>query len=393
MSIKLFHQCGHNTNWNKESFLDDDCGDGLILSPVHQNKSNIENMSSDIKNVSFFDPQYYLPSSQKKKLKTYEFFPESISNGFATVDFTMHSLESAKQCLDFQIEQGFERLVIPARHFSEMEPDYTIKQDVYTVHPFLKAIDDIGTDKKIFLTVPLTAAMLTHEGYRTNILNWVTSYPRIDGVYLLVEDSRATKQIQDASYLKQYLKAVKELSDAGLVVTVGHTNTEGLLFSLIEDCEISFGAYENTRIFSVDKFVVSDEERRGPKARMYLPGLFNWIHFSHAKQIKEELPGVWGKIYSETSYAEDVLAAAAEPYFNQPALYKHYFMAFQEQIDELSDLSITDRYHWLRNNLLEAEKLYDEISRWPLDLDRHGKGEHINPWLDAINWYFREYLS
>ena len=36
MSVKIYHQVGHFSNWNIDSFHEDHCGDGMILSPVHQ---------------------------------------------------------------------------------------------------------------------------------------------------------------------------------------------------------------------------------------------------------------------------------------------------------------------------------------------------------------------
>jgi len=146
--IKVYHQCGHNTNWNIESF-EDGVGDGLILSPVHAQLETIQSRSKEIKKHSVFDPQYYLPNSQKNKLKSYPFFPETISNGFATQDFSLIAAESAKQCVQFQIEQNFERLIIPARYFDQLELNYCSSQEVYSVVPFLNALAALEYDKPV----------------------------------------------------------------------------------------------------------------------------------------------------------------------------------------------------------------------------------------------------
>lgn len=76
MAVKLYHQVGHIEKWNIEAVQEDNAGDGLILSPVHQGKNVIEKIDSTLKPRSFFDPQFYLPSSQKKKLQQYDFFPD-----------------------------------------------------------------------------------------------------------------------------------------------------------------------------------------------------------------------------------------------------------------------------------------------------------------------------
>lgn len=393
MAINLFHQCGHNAVWNRESLTKDGCGSGLIVSPVHQNRASVEKLSDNVRSHSFFDPQFYLPNSQKPKLASYDFFPEVISNGFATADFALRALDAANRCVAFQVDNGFLRVVIPARHFGEMYPDYTDRQDAYAVHPFLQAISEQRVTLPIYLTVPVTKAMLLHAGYRAMLLNWITSYPELAGVYLLVEDERPTKQIQELEFLKAYLTTVTELVQAGLIVTLGHANTEGLLFTLVEGCELTFGAYENTRMFSIDKFVVTDEERRGPKARLYVAGLVNWIQYSQAKQLRDEMPDLWRSVYDPTTYGNRALAAAAEPHFGYPGLYKHFFLNYDRQVATLGGMSVADRYTALRQLLLSARDRYEEIQDFPIDLERHGAGNHIQPWLDLANWYHRTYLA
>jgi hypothetical protein len=78
MALGLLHQVGHNSNWNVESFQTDGCGDGLILSPLHQAKATVEKLPPATRAASMFDPQFYLPSSRKPKLLTYPFFPEQV---------------------------------------------------------------------------------------------------------------------------------------------------------------------------------------------------------------------------------------------------------------------------------------------------------------------------
>src|SRR3569623_32642 len=392
MSISLYHQVGHNPNWNLESYQDDGCGDGLILSPVHQNIEAIKKLSPAIKKCSLFDPQYYLPNSQKAKLNSYEFFPEFISGGFSTVTFSASARESAKRCVAFQVEQEFLGIVIPARHFTEMNPDYASEQAAYTVEPFLREISDVQQGPPVWLTLPLTSAMIKHSGYRTSILNWVTSYPEIDGVYVIIEDERETKQIQSSELFIAQLDFLAELRAADLEVIVGHCNTESLLFTLIEGCAITFGSIENTRMFSKDKFVSSIEERRSPRARIYLAGLLIWLQFVQARSIKRDAPDFWELVFEPNQYGDNAIETPTEPFFNQPALYKHYFLSFQKQIRTLSLQDSFGRYELLRSWLTTAIKLDDELQSRRFDLERHGRGDHLQPWLDTINSYYRHHL-
>ncbi len=392
MAIRIYHQVGHNATWNIE-MLKEGCGDGLIFSPVHQQKERIEELESKLKVRAIFDPQYYLPNSQKRKLQSYPFFPETLSGGFKTVDFPLIALESAKLCVAFQIDQGFEKIIIPARFIDEMITDYIERQEEYTVRPFLDALHQSGTDKPIFLTLPVTSAMVEDKGFRTNLLNWVTGFPEISGIYILVSDERATKQVQSEKYLEAYLDLLVELTKVDLGLIVGHTNTESLLFSLIDGAILTFGSFENTRMFSIDKFIESDEDRRGPKARIYLPGLLNWVLFSQAVELRKEAADIWKQIYMPTAHAEEVFAAKAEPHFNQPPLYKHHFECFYSQIQELSQLDVPRRYEKLREWFQQAIALHDEIKNIPMDLDAHGNGAHIQAWLNVLNRFYRNYLK
>ena len=393
MSISLYHQVGHNANWNSESFVADSCGDGLILSPVHQSQSQIEHMSAEIKQHCIFDPQYYLPNSKKDKLNSYTFFPQALSGGFSTKTFPTIALDSAKKCINFQLAQDFEKLIIPARYFDQMDPDYTEKQELYTVNAFLEAISKPKTQKPVYLTLPLTSHMIEHKKYRNMILNWATSFPEIDGIYVIADYQRNTKQIQSEPFLDAYLEFITELREAGLEVLVGYLNTESLVLSLIDGSSLTFGSFENTRMFSIDKFLVDTEERRGPTPRIYLPGLLNWLQLNQAKQLKKINPKLWGQIYFPTTYAEEVLIAAVEPTFNQPGLYKHYFVCFTDQVNQLKVLKPKDRYDKLRKWIQNAIEYYKEVDKLPIDLDAHGKGEHLKPWLNSIKRYFTDYLS
>jgi hypothetical protein len=393
MSAHVYHQVGHFSSWNVASLQGDNCGDGLILSPVHQNRLSILGLPAEIKGRCLFDPQYYLPNSPKAKLATYPFFPESMTGGFSTKDFLLLALESAKGCVEFQAEQGFKGIVIPARFIDRMATRFFEIQEEYTVTPFLKAASDLGAKMDLYLTLPLTAAMLEDDEFRTQLLNWVTGFPEIRGVYVLVNDDRKSKQIRSSELLFAYLEFLHYVVKSGLSVIASHLNTESVLLSIVDGVSLTFGSFENTRIFTLDKFIESEEERRAPKARIYLPCLLNWVQFDQAMQIREEEPVLWSKIYTGTSYSDDVIARGVEPHFNQPDLYRHHFICMYRQLKDLAAVGVQERFRLIRDQLKAARSRYEEIEEMPLDLDTHGSGAHIQPWLDALTRYYRAFLK
>lgn len=382
--MKIFHQAGHQTIWNLESFREDNTGDGLIFSPVHFASERLERkriVEQEIKEVSLFDPQFYVPDSQKSKLHSYDFFPEKIMNGFSTNDYEAVAYEAAELCLDFQVRNDFESIMIPARYFPELISDYVTQQKKHFVDPFLAAVERENIDKKVFLTLPMTAMMLMDEEFKTNLLNWVTAYPEIDGVYLLVNFNEPTKQLQNFAKFKSYLEFVQDLMEAELSVICGYCNTEGIIVAALDVYAITFGAYENTRGFSIDKFLENDQERRGPAPRIYLPKLLNWIRWDTAEEIREDIPALWKKIYTPTEYSKEVIASGQRPHFSQPSLYKHHFKLLANQYSEIRKLSVADRITLLQEKIIEANRLYEEIEdNGVIFFDSNCKGEHLPIW-------------
>lgn len=385
--MKIYHQAGHNTVWNKQSLENDNAGDGIIFSPVHNSYEKIVELPEDLKERSLFDPQFYVPDSQKKNLNTYGFFPEKITEGFSTDDFASTALEAAEKCLEFQINNNFESLIIPTRFIPDMHTDYITKQKSFSVEPFLQCLEQFGTDKKIFVTLPLTIPMISDDvTFRNNLLNWITSYQEIDGIYILVNFNEPSKQIKNFEKLFSYIQFIQDAMNADLEVIIGYCNTEGLVLSILDPYAITIGAYENTRGFSIDKFVDSDSIRQGPAPRLYFPKLFNWIRFDTAQEIREDHPALWDKIYTPTDHAESLFESDQPAHFTKPGLYKHHFLLIAKQYDLIREKEPIDRLLSLREEIHEAHNLYNEIEeKGIMFYDSNCKGEHLPVWNRVLN--------
>ncbi len=226
--------------------------------------------------------------------------------------------------------------------------------------------------------------MIQDSGFRTKLLNWITSYPNVDEIYLMYQHPRDTKLVQDEDFLRDCLRFFSEIRATGLALTVGYTNVEGLLFSTVGDLTLTIGSFENTRIFSIDRFLISEEERRGPKARIYLAGLMNWLQFEDAKTIRARAPEVWKAVYRGTTHSEEALGFPVEPTFNQSHLYKHYFQNMDDEFRVLGKLSPNDRRLYLLQQLNLARWAYSQLASRGIQLEKHGRGSHVSAWIDAL---------
>ncbi len=271
--------------------------------------------------------------------------------------------------------------MVPTRYISQMYPSYFTQQNQFTVNSFMEH----AGSRPLCLSVALTAPMIQDHEWRERVLNWITSFPDVDEVYVMYEHDRGTKQVQDAGFLIDCMTFLSDIMNTGLAVTLGYTNTEGLLYTVVGDLNITMGAFENTRIFSVDKFLESEGERRGPKARIYLPGLFNWVQFEDAKRIRDDAPGVWQQVYQPTDWAEEALGREVEPTFNQSPLYKHYFRNMQDHMNELRPLSASERRQFLLAKIDTGMSAYRELHYRGIGLEKHGQGGHLLEWQNALN--------
>lgn len=381
----IYQQAGHNTVWNIESFNDDGACDGIIFSPVHLASHKLDLVSSDIKKLSLFDPQFYVPDSQKTKLHTYDFFPEKMMAGFKTKDFYVVAHESARLCLDYQLKNDFKSVVIPCRYYIDMVSDYIGKQKAFSVEPFLAEVSKQNIKKQIYLTLPLTVGMLQDEQFRIEILNWITSYPEIDGIYLLVSFNEPSKQLKDYVKLASYIGFINDLTDAGLKVICGYCNTEGVVLASLDIEAITVGAYENTRGFSIDKFLDDDQIKRGPAPRIYFPKLLNWIRYDTAIEIKEDYPSIWSSIYTETEYTEKIFATKQRPHFNNPNLYKAHFLLKANLYRNILMHDEVERVDYTLQLIKQASELYSEIKKGGVVFfDANCEGEHLPIWNRAL---------
>ncbi|WP_421908258.1 hypothetical protein [Methanolacinia petrolearia] len=207
MNYELYHQLGHNDNWNFDTIEKYNSGDGVIISPRSRNKKRTGKIDSDIKKRAIFDPIILNPHETNKNMITYDYQPCLIMpEGFSTSQHSNYSHEIASKCLDFQIENDFRYLVIPTRYckgFPQIEDVINYQTQNY-INPFLKEIESKGYSKKVIVQLILNGEFIKNEEYSSKILDWVTGIDNVDGVYLITELTRRSKQIDDVDYLYKF---------------------------------------------------------------------------------------------------------------------------------------------------------------------------------------------
>src|ERR1700749_77828 len=98
--MEIYHQLGFQYSWNLASLKDDDTGTGVIFTPKFMGPKDIAKLQLRTISSGIFDPQFFLPNTALGKLSEYDFFPDSVSDGFSTTDYPGEfARESAERCV------------------------------------------------------------------------------------------------------------------------------------------------------------------------------------------------------------------------------------------------------------------------------------------------------
>jgi hypothetical protein len=387
--MKVYHQTGHNLKWNIDSYYEG-VGSGLIFSPINIDADKLlKDTEPELKKVSFLDPQLYLLNQAKGTLETYPYFPGNLKSDFSTPDLDNDNLILAELCINYQIENDFEYLVIPTKYNAENPTNYLSQCTDYFVLPFCDFAKQRQTNKKILLSVIVKGIMLIDEDKRNEVLNWITGHQHVDGVYLIFENNFTTKQIKDFDYLLNALRFIKVLKDNQMDVHIGYCNTEALLYSIAMPDSVTIGSYENLRSFGIRRFQEAENgPMRSPNARLYSSKLLQWVDYGYIQPMKT-LVDNYSEYFDESVY--NPLTNFEPDYnwqFKKTEPYKHYFYVFDKQIKELQ-VNQTDRIVGLKSTIKNAIRLFNELENNVL-LDENSDGSHLPTWFNVINAFQKE---
>ncbi len=399
MTFEIYHQLGYFYNWNLDSIHSDNTGEGVIISPRSLKNTIVENMDKEVKKKSLFDPEFFVPSDAVKKIETYGFHPSKMPGGFDTGGYISgHCSNSTSGCVDFQIKNDFRYIIIPTRYYEKIPIDQWIEnQKMQFVDPFLTEAKSKRIKKPIILQIILNDQMIKDKEYSGEILNWVTGYSELDGVYLISKSTtrNQNKQIIDQNFLLSLMTFIDDLNENDMKVILGYLNTESILLSISNPSILTIGSFEKTRIFD-EKNYLNEEENKGgraPIARIYSPKLIEWIQHPFVEYLNSNFPEKMALLFGNNGYKDIMLSAKSQYKWHsmRPEPYKHSFIEETKQLKEISKIEGKNRYSYVRNILLSAIQEYTQLKNTSdvtasfIESERYGN--HLPIWLSVADNY------
>ena len=388
MNLDVYHQLGYRYQWNLQSLKDDHTGDGVILAPRYMSPEVIRGLNPGIRRNAIFDPQFFLPEIPRGKLSEYQFFPSVTADTFETREYVETFAEDcARGCIDFQLEIGARYVVIPSRYEEGMPSDFIRRQQSQFVDPCLRVIRGHHKTMSVILQVIINDGMIKDDEYSADLLNWITSFRDIKGVYLILSASRRGKQIKDPELLYRLLHFIYALGENDLEVVVGYINTESVLLSIANPQIVTIGSYETTRMFGLRPFQRAVRTKmQGPVPRLYVSKLLQWIDHRYVGAVERARPG-GESVFDQNHYQAIMFTPTYNWHFSKPELYKHFFFVFSKQLKAVGRHKDVDRYRYVVELMEEARSRYSTLEGRGVVFDPDSDGSHLPYWLTAANQF------
>jgi hypothetical protein len=250
--MPVFHQMGHQS----DNLLADDRLSqyaGAILSPVNYDQSAVDAQIRAARAKpqfeTIFDPQLYLPNTERECLRKWSYFP-------ADVDTADLSSEAWWQALVNAIA-GVARALAPAAVCSPV-----VVPKVFDDDYFSRLVDIAGclrrslngSNIRMAHSALVSLADLSSVGRALTVAS-ILSRTSADFVYLVVLSAiEPRRELADTEELKGAMRLIAELEKCGLRVLVGYCSSDILLWKAAGATSCATGKFFNLRRFTPSRF-------------------------------------------------------------------------------------------------------------------------------------------
>lgn len=378
--MTVYHQMGHQS----DNLLDDQRLDryrGAILSPVNCDQFGVAAQISCAKDrkdfASIFDPQLYVPNSDRGHLKEWKYFPSDVDTADLSSEQWWQNLVSAiaKNVISMEPTAICSPAVIP-KVFSD---DYYSRliSDGQELCRLLK-----DTSIRPVQTALVGLADLSAQD-RALAVGSILSQTKADWVYVLLHgDTHPRSELDETEELKGVLRLISSLENSGLRVTVGYCSSDVLLWKAIGVSCCATGKFFNLRRFTRTRF---EEPAQGGGQLPYWfeESLMAFLRESDLIRVRNE--GMLSDASLRNPFGQEILGQ----FENEPgkpwlALGWRQFMWWFADIE----YRIGDKGDYVDDLLKQAEQNWRELEKRRVLMEEiKNDGSWLRPWRRALAEY------
>lgn len=376
--MPAYHQMGHDS----ENLLwTEGLGQyrGAILSPVNYDQAKvaaqIEWAREQANFESIFDPQLYVPNSERGCLREWPYFPTDVDSADLASDTWWNSILEALVgvCDEIRPTAVCSPVVLPGTYADDYFARMVNIGDQLCARVAATALRSVQS-AVVGLPELATAG-------RAMTIASILSRSRTNHIYLVfASQMEPRRELTEVEEIKGAMRLIAALRAAGIQVTVGFASSDVVLWKVAGATNCATGKFFNLRRFTRTRF----EEPRGQGGGQ-LPYWFeeSLIAFLRQSDVQRVLPMNLPRLApSVNRFGEQILAQlATEPERAWLALAWRQFLFWFADIENRLDSGTVNSAALLRNadgnwrTLDDGDVLMEE---------RRNDGGWIRPWRRAL---------
>jgi hypothetical protein len=250
--MSVFHQMGHDS----ENLIRDPALNayrGAILSPVNYVQSRvaaqIQAMAGMAGFEAWFDPQLYVPTSDRGKLRAWNYFPTDVDTAdLGSDEWWERLVESLVSCCELLQPSAICSPAVLPRAYSD---DYFARL-VFAGRRLTSALRGTGVRPVQTAVIALNDLAIPNRGMAIASIISQASSEELYLVFISTVEPR--RELSDAEELKGAMRLIAMLRQTGMRITVGFTSADMLLWKYAGAENCATGKFFNLRRFTRSRF-------------------------------------------------------------------------------------------------------------------------------------------
>jgi hypothetical protein len=361
-------QFGYNGQTIVRRALENGHTDGVILSPTDYGRKDNINLAEEVNQAGktvLFDPQYYIPRTERKAAQSYPYFKTKGGDEFETVVVQRgpKRRELCEEIIEVQDEMDVDAYITPARHIDALV-DRKLNEWKELTQTFLEVAEEVGRDIPIFASVPVDGDVIRHPDDRNEFLDFITGR-KPDGFYVSIEYDRDHRYpLTGSQDVHAYLDLMKSLKLNQFEVIAGHTHQIAHLLLAIGVDAFGSGHYKNTKAFDVGRWVPDEDGFGRTVIYYYSDPVLNDIRVEQGLQRLYTSGFDISRLRNGSPYEKDLFGAVSPDSADwklSEAAWDHYIWSCHQIAKRYRGLTFDERVEEAKTHVEDASDIYQDM--------------------------------
>ena len=352
--MELYLQFGYGMMGHCKHLIESWQSGTVILSPRDQNLDQMNRFVSELQKINcqvLFDPQFYLPYADHKRLVAHPYWPQD-----ATL-FNVAKIRSMLTVLKTQYNAPYETsfFILPGNRNTEINDDW---YNYYSL--IVQEALNLNVHNNVYITLCLSQEAILSENTIHDVLEYVDNWG-VEGVYIVPEPPNNSYLVNNPNWIINLLDLTSGIKLQGKQVVVGYTNHQMLCLGLSKTDAIASGNWLNVRSFNINKFNNPEDDIARRSTWYYCPQSLSeyqitFLDIAMRLGILDDTKAdpVFGSNYAE------ILFSGAQPTtvnYSDKEAFRHYLQCLKIQAQNTVKTTYTETKEALRIQLETSERL------------------------------------